>query len=46
VEFCERAFLKHSIRGRYLYPAARLLPMIPWAIGMFRSHVLLLAQPR
>lgn len=44
VRFCERQFLKHSVRGRAAYTLSRALPFVPALYSGLRSRVLLLAR--
>jgi SAM-dependent methyltransferase len=45
VIFCEKAFLKHSRRGKYIYRAANILPFIFFLYGTFFSRVILTKNP-
>ena len=46
VVFCEREFLKHSRRGRYLYSLSRYMPFLPALYSALRSRVLLTSEPK
>jgi SAM-dependent methyltransferase len=45
VFFCEKAFLKYSRRGKYIYTAAKYLPFIFYIYRTFFSRVILTKNP-
>lgn len=45
VIFCEKAFLKYSKRGKYIYTAANILPFIFFLYGALFSRVILTKNP-
>ena len=45
VRFCEREFLKNSVRGKVIYHLSRLIPFIPALFSTFRTRVILTGRP-